>query len=955
MNEEEMLILNETKRIDDEASAANVHPVLIVTCGSTSAELAVILHGQHQSEHDVVPYQVLAVDSLPYEHLITRLEQAGYPRELAEAALPRSHYFELTNPFSEGFDFHAPLSKDWKQTIFDPSLERIASRPDTPGAAGTPALGRARVEANEEDLKLFFENRIQELTQIRTATFGLLEGVICFLDTTARGGTGSGASAPLAAVIRSVLNGKLHLRCIMPCVFGGDERARANAFAVMVENQHHHRYRGQFPMKGNRWLPPPFDTTNYTFFNNGTVSLSQVDAIMQEAAILSAYLRPRTQAAINAREADLTEVVPHDFDDKPMHIRIATAVSIRTVHPGVQDYLVTEWVRQEVEQQHQRFENWYQDGLLSAEEEADLSGFVEQAKKDLNLTPVALMNRLDPGTSANALRAYFEQARATLAAMKAQVIKETVKGLPQRVKDLFTSFVRTWETHAPQIAVAIPREIEEYVTSRLAATPHLAIAARNALLQTLISIAADSTKNAEREKEQRDAAGKKLPQALGAVQDAGSVIWLYKDEVTRNAAVEALNMAFSAASARARQQQHEYLARALEGETSSIDARGKPITIQGAIKVLRNNQSEYLSFIRRHHASTLEVLGRKLEAVALGIEKRSPVFQRAIMFDGLTRPTLNKLVTDIRAKDSDAAPILSLLQGQQSLDQTLAQLPPRLPLYAQSLRNLTQVLSEDLPKLNAVVQLLRNSKPFTPIESVVEAQQGLGGQNRRDKLTILEVPGGKNGALGRELLRQGVVNDPNCIVDSVDDEIRLFFLRDGLPYGAIKPIKDYKSRYDRYMEKPGSITPYSIVGAQGYLSIEASQVNLRTHTEGLLYKAKAVLPNRVAKQPSGHWILRYETDRGNGFKISDEIKLDNFDKIVVWLEKQVEVRKGLNETLLEALNNNTDSYKEALITAWQQASDQERDYLQEELFNLRIDPFKFKLPESDDRAPWASN
>jgi tubulin-like protein len=955
MTEEEMLIVNENRRIDDEAFAANVHPVLIVTCGSTPAELAVILHSQRQSEHDLVPYRALAVDSLPYEHLITRMEQAGYPRELAEAALPRNHYFELTNPFSEGFDFNAPLNRDWKQTIFDPSLERIASRPDTPGAAGTPALGRARVEANEDDLKQFFQNRIQELIQIRASTFGLLEGVTCFLVTTARGGTGSGASAPLAAVIRSVLNGKLHLRCIMPCVFGGDERARANAFAVMVENQHHHRYRGRFPMKGNRWLPPPFDTANYIFFSNGTVALSQVDALMQESAILSAYLRPRTQAAINAREADLTEVIPHDFDDKPMHIRVATAVSIRAMHPGVQDYLVAEWVRQEVDLQQQRFESWCQDGLLNAEEQADLSRFVEQAKKDLNLTPAALMNRLDPGTSANAIRAYFEQARATLAAMKAQAVKEAVKGLPQRVKDLFANFERTWENHAPQIAASIPREVEEYVTSRLAATPHLAAAARSALLQFLVSIAAGSAKTAEREKEQRDAAGKKLPQALGAVQDAGGVIWLHKDEVTRNAAVDALNIAFSAASARARQQQHEYLSRALEGETSSIDARGKPMTVRGAVTALRNNQVEMLGRIRRHHASMLEALGRKVEAVALGIEKRSPVFQRAIMYDGLTRATLDKLVADIRAQVPDAPPILSMLQGKQSLDQTLAQLPPLLPLYAQSVRNLTQVLGEEPSKLNAVVQLLRNSKPFTPTDHVVEDQQGLSGQNRRDKLTILEVPGGRNGSLGKELLRQGVVSDPNCIVDSVEDEIRLFYLRDGLPYGAIKPIKDYKSRYDRYMEKPGAVTPFSVAGAQSYLSIEASQVNLRTHTEGLLYKAKAALPSRVMRQPSGHWILLYEIDKGNGFKVSDEIKFDNFDKMVIWLEKQVEIRKELNERLIGALNSNADSYKEALIAAWQHASDQERDHLQEELFNRRIDPFKFKLPENNDRPPWASD
>ncbi|PYP90019.1 MAG: hypothetical protein DMF61_02130, partial [Blastocatellia bacterium AA13] len=149
---DETLIFNEARELDDEQSAADVNPVLIVTCGSTPAELSVLLHSQHSSERDMVPHMVLAIDSLPYEHLISRLEQAGYPRQLAETALPPSYYFELTNPFSDNFDFDASLNRAWKETISDPSLERIAAKADSPGAAGTPALGRARVEANEQNL-----------------------------------------------------------------------------------------------------------------------------------------------------------------------------------------------------------------------------------------------------------------------------------------------------------------------------------------------------------------------------------------------------------------------------------------------------------------------------------------------------------------------------------------------------------------------------------------------------------------------------------------------------------------------------------------------------------------------------------------------------------------------------------------------------------------------------------
>ncbi|PYP82489.1 MAG: hypothetical protein DMF61_26225, partial [Blastocatellia bacterium AA13] len=787
--------------------------------------------------------------------------------------------------------------------------------------------------------------------------FGLRPGVVCFLVTTARGGTGSGASTPVGAVIRSVLpNGKIHLRCIMPCVFGGDDRAKANAFAVMVENQHHHRYHGYFPMRGGKELVPPFDTASYIFVGNGRVTLSPVDALMQEVAVMSAYLRPRTQSAINSREADLTDVILHDFDDKPTHIRVTTAVSIRTIHPGVQDYLATEWVRQEVDQQQERFEGWCQDGRLNADEDMQLQQFVEQAKKDLNLTLPALLNRLDQGVPANTLLSFFEQFRATIAAMRARPIKETMKGLPNRVKDLFANFERTWESQAAKLAVSIPREIEDYIATRLAAAPHLAAEAESRLLQFLVTIAADSVKAAERDKAKRDAAGKKLGQSLGHVDDAGPIARLFRwDEVTRNAAFEALNHAFSAASARTRQQEHEYLNRSLEGEISLLDGRGKQTTVRGAILILRDNQVEQLAATRRHHATMIESLNRRLEILALGIEKRSQVFQRSIMYDGLKRSMLDRLVTEVRSHVPDAPPIANLRQGKQSLEQTLAELQPLLPLYAQSTRSLTQLLTEDSSKLDVVVKLLKNSTPFTQTDHVVEDQQGLSAKSRRDKLVILEVPGGREGNLGSELLRRAVVEDANSLVDSLDDEIRLFHLRDGLPYGAIMAVNQYKERHDEYLKKPGAITPYSVASAHGYMSIEASQVNLRTYTEALLYKARTVLPNRVLQQPSGHWILYYEVERAKGFKTTDHIRLEGFDKLVVWLEKQVEVRKALNESLNDALNENPEQYKLTLFYAWQNAEPREREYLQEELFNLRVDPAKLDAGRPESRASWTAD
>jgi hypothetical protein len=89
--------------------------------------------------------------------------------------------------------------------------------------------------------------------------------------------------------------------------------------------------------------------------------------------------------------------------------------------------------------------------------------------------------------------------------------------------------------------------------------------------------------------------------------------------------------------------------------------------------------------------------------------------------------------------------------------------------------------------------------------------------------------------------------------------------------------------------------------------------------------------------------LRYEKDRGNGFLTEEAKEFPDFQSMVVWLAKHVDVRKALQARLREALDANHANYTAALITAWRQASGTERDHLQEELFTLRVDPFKFKV------------
>jgi len=936
----ENFVLNESQQVNDDLNIIQAHPVLIVIFGTTEAEVPVVLDAQLEGTQGLVPRRALVVDSLAYEEVVTRLVQNGYTEKQVQQSLPRSHYFHLTSPFSDDFDFDHPLNRAWLTTIFEPALRRLAAKPNAPGCAGTPALGRARIEGNEQDLRQFFERHLQELTQVRTQTLALLPGVKVFVATTYRGGSGTGATTTGSAVLRSVINNgsTIHLHAIMPCVYTSDDRAYANAYAMFRENQHYHRFEGDVPMKGDRLLKPPFDSTTYTFASNGTVTLSHRDAVMLEVAILRAHLRAPTQAAINARQVDLTDVIPHDLEDKPMHVRIETAISIRTVQPGTQEYLVTEWIRQELSAAQSRFEAWWGTGKLTTEEQSRLNATVENIIKVRALALNALLGRLDPSpTPTNALRSFFETANGRIGSMDGNGIKQSMVGLPQQVREAFLKFERAWEDGALKLAETLPREVADDVRSQLADSPPLALAALSKLADHFASLAQAAAKEAENEKKKRDAASAQLGSALNAVQEAGSFIpFIKKNEVTRDAAHKACEIAQLAALARAQQQRLETLQKVLEGGMTALNSRGMSVPIPSVTTALTEREVEQSVEIRKHYAEKLDVLQGRLDDLSQQIEKRSPVFQRALLYDGMTRKKLNEMVTSMHKGQPAVPPIVKFLEGKQSLAQTLEELLPLLPTYAESGRSLTQMVTEDPVKCRLVVQLSRNLLPFTPLNREVEEQQGL--RNRRDSLLIFELPGGQDGMLADLLRREGLVTNLNQVVESGDDEIRGYFLRDGLPYAAIHPLERYKERHDSYIKSLAAITPYTVSGADQFPGLEALRINLRLYTEELLCAAKAVLPHRVAKKPSGGFILRYEKDTGHGFTTPAEENFSDFDSMSGWLAKRVETRKALEAELNQHLDDDPAAYKAALFTGWQQATGSEREHLQQALFRLKVDP-----------------
>ena len=951
MNGERLTINGETT--DNSSNIIEAHPVMIAIFGTTKIELPLVLKAQAIGMKDVTPWRCICVDSMAYEDVVTRLTQNCWTTNQVMETIPRSHYFQLPNPFNEDFSFDDPINKDWLSTIFDPILRRIAKRPDGPGCAGTPALGRARVEGNEQALSTFFERHLYELTQLKTETLAIKKGVMAFVVTTYRGGTGTGATMPATALLKQAMDGGfIHLHAVMPDAYGGDPRAAANAFAATVENQGYHRYNCGVPLKGGRTLKAPLDSATYMFGSNGSVTLHPRDILMQEAAILLSYLKAPTQSAITARLVDLTDVTPYDLDDRPMHVRLETAISIQTMHPGVQDYLVLEWVRQELEETAVRFEEWCKSSKLFPQEESRKNAAFESLLKEGDLAINNLLNRLDPSPAPpNALRSFFEHANGMIGSMKAGEIKQNMANLPAQVRDAFVRYEDGWKKGMQTLAQKLPDEIATLVMSRFAGAKYLALSTLEKIRFYLADSVKDLGKEAEIAKKNREAAGAQLGQALKEVQEAKGLFSIIKsDEVTRDAAQKACGVALAAAMERVKQQRFESLIQALAGEMTFSDDTGKAIPIPSITAALRNIQTGKIAEIRERYTSQIQGITNRLTELGQGIEKRSQVFQRSIVYDGLSREKLNELVLEFRKRIPHAPPVEKFLEGKQDLQGTLKELLPHLPSYVDRNLSLTEILANNSEKRKLVLHLLRNTKPFTPINRVVEEQQNL--RNRRDTMMILEIPGGRDASLADLMLNEGIVQDRNQIVDSGSDEIRLYYLRDGLPYGAIQPLLErYKNTYERYMETPTAVTPYTFADAHLLPGLEPPKVNLRIHTELLLYTAKVILPDRVKTKPSGGFIFSYQEETGYQFLSSKEEQFQDFNSMTGWLAKRPQIRNILEDELKSNLDSNPSAYKETLVETWRQAVGTEKDRLQHVLFSLKIDPSKVEpLPIHNKRS-----
>jgi hypothetical protein len=325
--------------------------------------------------------------------------------------------------------------------------------------------------------------------------------------------------------------------------------------------------------------------------------------------------------------------------------------------------------------------------------------------------------------------------------------------------------------------------------------------------------------------------------------------------------------------------------------------------------------------------------------LGLRLQKRSPIFQRALLYDGATPRELEQMVQQFRARMPAVAAIVKFMEGQQALGQTVTALLPLLPAYSASTRTLTQLLEDDVGKRTLVAQLLRRATPFTSLDRTVEDQQEL--RTRRDQFLLIEVPGGPDGPVGQLLQQEGIVTDCNQLLEAGEEEIRLYYLREGLPYGVVRPLQKYQERYTRYCTRPGSITPHTVRQGQQFPPLAPPQHSLRARTERLLWVTKAVRPARLAVRPSGGFLLHYEADTGHGFATTQEEPFADFPTLLSWMAQRAPVRRALRRELAQALDADPQGYIAALRSAYHGATGAEREHLQQELFRLHVDPSQF--------------
>jgi len=934
------------RSIADAGEIVAVHPVLIASVGTTHAEAACVIAARMRGIPSPVPHRFLAIDSLPYEHVVGRIVKNGWPEDVVLDSLPRANYFRLTGPFSPTVSFDDPINRDWLELVFEPALQELARRQDHPGCGGTPAIGGLWAQGSFAEARDWFANHVQELTQVSLGNVALRPGMIAKMLAAGRGGTATGAAQILAAALKNVVpDAQIQLYLTAPCVYPGtrsDDRAFANTVAALREISHAHRDGGSVRLVRFGEVESPFDAVTLTFVSNGAVTLTESHALMRTSGLVLPYLRPATQRAIEERRVDLTDMRPFDDRGLPLQVRTEAAMTIQVVLPDAQIGLATAWCDAEVSAAEQRYEAFLGDGELTIEEQRTLDAVLEHVVRDERLELDALRSRIE-GEAANVLRLRFEKARGAIPALSRAQLETEIPGFIRHLQGVFVELGETWQRQARELEKRLPPSLlGALVRSELAVKPHLLLAGADRLASATSAVAAAARKTADGARRRRAAAGEALASALVDLQNVRSSLAgiLRRDEVARNAALRALDHAQAAAQARALEEVSQRLADALDSPTSQGH--------QAVVDTLRAARTHQQSMLRERLGRQREELRRELTAIDQRLVRRAPAFDRALVYDDASLATLTSRALDLRKHHTNVPEaLLGYLRGERSLEDTRADLMALLPTYRASTLSLAQLLVEQPDQRRILVELLRGATPqgashgytFAPLDRSIEEQLGL--RNRRDTLLIVEVPGGASGPIGQLLLREDIVPNENRLIDSGDETVRLYYLRDNLPYGVLKDVPRYEDAYRRYVGRAGAITPHTFRDAHQIPSLISPRVDLGDHTERLLYVAKSLLPDRVVPRASGGFVFRFAADTGHGFTTTEEQVFVDFASMVSWLTKRTRERLALHDEIGRLFDDRPVEVRDALLGALQRATGREHDQLRQELLRRRIDPSSF--------------
>lgn len=912
--------------------APSGHPVLLVGVGTSSIEIVQRVYLESQHEGGQVPFKAMIVDTLSYEGARAAMEQRGFSGGVFDKAIQPEAFFQLSNPFEKDFDFHHALNREYLEYLHEPPLQILARDGNDHGGRGTRAVAASYAAHWHQDLVGFFGRGVRDLTAIRMENLRLSAGTKVIIVTTDWGGTGGGTKMLVGAAIRKALpeTGANTMTLIvgMPDIIQGDRRAVAQSYAGMQEIRHYDSYGKKVPVLGEDEVRVAFDSVIPVFAHNesGNWSLGPKDFTDLVVRYVLAETNIESQAAMDTKIVDLTDIVPYDLDGHPQNVTQTMAMVIRKGDPVVVEYIGGSVLKTALDKQRQHLEAWSADA--EAENIAEARNGAERIIKSLGCDRDSLLALLEGKRLPRSMKEFLETSNRQVGSLRHQDIKQ---GIPRALQQLKERQGQEQRSRRKKCAEYMEGLLQAVLTAAENAYPDN-IPKMLGVMRMVPVILGETGKSFEGDikglNERRQVAASEESQALSNVMQAKGVFGLFNnDEVTRDAARQCLATCERAAGVRNAQDACEVLATALDpqGEVGkAIEAKilERQHAVSHYYKAQAKELSEYLQFCGEH------------------INRRSALFNRWVEFNELSVQDLDQEARRAFSRYGEMAEVKEFLRGKRPIENAVDALKPLLSRLQWD-QPLAEMLESDRMVFEVVCATLRSASPFMPLDRTVEAQQGL--RHRRDQVLILGVPGGEHGTVAKRLRENGAY-DPAItrVIASSNDEIRYWFKRIGLSYGAVKKLTNgMRTQFEQYLKNPSAISPYTRAETRSLSPIVPPKSNMTQHTGEVITAYRACYPDRLEFLASGSVHLRYREWVSSNLKTDAKREFPDFSALQRWLAKEMEVRKELESALNSKLDNDRKGYVDTLVGAYRDMEEgKERGHLREALYRLDVDPEK---------------